>query len=106
MKLKHIIALFTLSIIAKGFVQTLSPILLSIGAAISALNSDILYLDVQPIKWKNWLALSEKGGKEEKEEALKEVKEELLKEETILGSHKHRERREAGDEWWPDTEEV
>ena len=39
---------------------------MSIGAAFAVLNSDILSLDVQPIKFKNWLSLSDDDEKKEK----------------------------------------
>ena len=82
MKLWKVVALTCLSIIVKGWVQVLQPFLLSIGAVFTALNSDILNLDVQPIEWKNWIHLSEKDEKKEtkpktktKEESMEELRE-------------------------------
>ena len=54
--------------IVKGWVAILQPILLSIGAAFTALNLDVdLLPDIQPLKWKKWHA-------DTKEEAKARVK--------------------------------
>ena len=64
MKLRSIIALFTLCVFVKGWVAILQPIALSIGAAFAALNLDVELLpNLQPIALKKWLS-----SKEEKEE--------------------------------------
>ena len=53
MKLKSIIAIFTLFVVIKGWVTILQPIALSVGAAFAALNLDTNILtDILPIGWK------------------------------------------------------
>ena len=61
---------------------------MSIGAAFTVLNSDILSLDVQPIKWKNWLSLSDDDEKKVKnkiptKEEMKEIIENSSTEEKL-----------------------
>ena len=55
MKLKDIFALCTLSVIVKGtwFIAAAQPVLLSLGAVLTALNQDVL--DLHHIEWKSFL---------------------------------------------------
>ena len=73
MKLIDIFALFTLSVIVKSawWAAAVQPVILSLGAVLSAIDLDVL--DVQPVKWKNWLPFKEDRGisKEVKEAAEK-----------------------------------
>ena len=63
MKILSIVVICTLCRVVKGWIAMLQPIVLSIGAAFTALNSDVnLISDIQPISWKKWLS-----SKDEKE---------------------------------------
>ena len=54
MKTSHIFALLTLSVVVKGWATILQPVLLSIGAALAALNIDTeLISNIQPFTWKS-----------------------------------------------------
>ena len=64
-----------MSVFVKGYLQILQPILLSIGTAFSALNSEILNLDIQPIEFNSWLSSKKKDDKEDKQEVTKKAKE-------------------------------
>ena len=65
MKISKIIVAFALSVVVKGWVQILQPIVLSLGAAFSALNIDVdLLPDAQPTQWRNWLGLEKDKEKE------------------------------------------
>ena len=56
MKLLGIIVLFTLFIVARGWVVALQPIIPLLGAAFVAMNIDTdLIPDIQPIAWRKWL---------------------------------------------------
>ena len=58
MKLLSIIVVFTLNVIVKGWVTYLQPIVLSIGAALTALYHDVEpILDIKPIKLPKWLTV-------------------------------------------------
>ena len=58
MKLLSIIALFTLCTIVRGWVAYLQPIVLTIGAAFTALYNDAEpILDIQPFKLPKWLSV-------------------------------------------------
>ena len=66
MKLKDIFALFTLCVIVKGawFSAAVQPVILGFGAVLSAINSDVL--DVQLFEGKNsWLPFINKQDKTE-----------------------------------------
>ena len=60
MKSIDIFALFTLSVIVKGtwLAAAVQPVILSLGTVLAALDLDVL--DVQPIKWKNFLPFTNK----------------------------------------------
>ena len=55
MKLNYILALLSLSAIAKGtwLVAAVQPFIVSLAAVWAAIDLDVL--DVQPIEWKSWL---------------------------------------------------
>ena len=55
MKLKDIFALLTLSVTVKGtfWIAAAQPVLLSLGAVLTALNQDVL--DFHSIEWNNIL---------------------------------------------------
>ena len=59
MKLLAIFALFQLIVFVKStwWAAAVQPVILSIGAVFTALNSDVLNFDAQPIEWRNWLPL-------------------------------------------------
>ena len=58
MKLRGILALFTLSVITKGawWDATVQPIILSLGAMMAAVDLDVL--DVHLFDWRQWLILT------------------------------------------------
>ena len=57
MKLIIVFALFNLSLMVRGWVAYLKPIVLSIGAAFTTLNLNVEPIfDIQPIKWTKWLS--------------------------------------------------
>ena len=65
MKILGIFVLFTLSVVVKGWVATLQPIVLSLGAAFTALNLDVDFIhDIKPIIWKT----KEKEDKEKEDD--------------------------------------
>ena len=55
MKLKSIIALFTLIVMVKSawWFAALNPVILSLGAVLGAIDKDVL--DIQAIEWRNLL---------------------------------------------------
>ena len=56
MKHKTIFALFLLSAVVNGWVATLQPVLLSLGAALALLNLDVDFVsDIEPIAERKWL---------------------------------------------------
>lgn len=62
MKLSSIVALFTLSAVVRGWAALLQPIVLSIGAAFTALN-----LELEPLldlKFNKWLSSADKTDDE------------------------------------------
>ena len=75
MKILATLALFLLSSLVKAIWQipAVQPVILSLGAALTALNIDVLNFDVQPIEWTNLLFLKKK----KEETPLKEKKEEM-----------------------------
>ena len=58
MKLITIFALFELTLLVEctWWAAAARPVILCLGAFFTALNSDVLD-ELQPIEWKNWLAL-------------------------------------------------
>ena len=69
MKLTNIFALFTLSVMVRGWVAFLQPIALSIGAAFTALNFDFEpILDMHSIKWLNEKTETTEDKKADKKE--------------------------------------
>ena len=61
MKISTIFALLTFGYIVKGWTAYFKPIVLSIGAAITAINLDMgPFFDIQPIKSPTWLYSYEK----------------------------------------------
>ena len=53
MKISLIFVLFTLSVVVNGWAAILQPIVLSLGAAFTALNLDVDFIhDIKPIIWK------------------------------------------------------
>ena len=62
MKLLATFALILLSTIVKAawWIPAVQPVILSLGAVLTAFNLDVLNIDVQPIEWKNWLSLKKK----------------------------------------------
>ena len=72
MKLSIIIALFTFSVMVRGWVAYLQPIVLSIGAAFTALN-----FDAEPlldIKFSKWLTSTKESDPTDDAHAKKERK--------------------------------
>ena len=57
MKLKVILALFTLSVVVKGtwWAAAAQPVILSLGAMLAAVD-----LDLEPIEWRNLLIFKNK----------------------------------------------
>ena len=56
MKLLGIIVLFTLCLVARGWVVALQPLIPLLGASFVAMNIDSdLIPDIQPIAWRKWL---------------------------------------------------
>ena len=54
MKISAIFVLFTFSVVVKGWAAILQPVLMSIGAALTALNIDSdLISDMQHFVWKS-----------------------------------------------------
>ena len=54
MKLSLIFVLLTLSAVVKGWAAILQPVLISIGAALTALNIDSDFIsNIQPFTWKS-----------------------------------------------------
>ena len=71
MKLSSIIQLCTLCAIARGWATMLSPIVLSIGAALTALN-----FDVDPLLEKTLIWFKKEEEKEEEKDWFAEIKRE------------------------------
>ena len=81
MKLRGLLALFSLIVIVKGnlFATAVKPIILGFGAILAAVDLDVV--DVQPIVWKNWLPFVNKQSKSEtKEPSYKELADRYEKE--------------------------
>ena len=70
MKLTLLFALTTLSVMVKSafWAAAVQPVILSLGAILSAVDLDVL--DVQPIKWNNWLPLIRKHRGKDPPEAM------------------------------------
>ena len=75
MKLSDIVALLTLSVMVKGaWLAAVQPVILSIGALLSAIDLDVLD---EKIEWKNFLPFINKNSKSETDYEFVEEMDEL-----------------------------
>ena len=70
MKKSAIVALYALSAIVEGtwWIAIAQPIILSLGTVLTAINMDVLNLDIQTIELRNWLPLDK-----QQKEIIKQV---------------------------------